>query len=255
MRANKGLRHFSKQVCDKVESKGVTTYNEVADELAVELAPHKQGGSTKVDQKNVRRRVYDALNVLMAIGIIGKEKKEIRWKGLQYAVTNDDPSTLATIEATRRNAELTREVNLWRERTRRMWEQVTAAKQVVAVNKSKGDKAEPERQPNAQLKIPFMLLTSTDDDVKVNVAKDGEEAVAKASELHVIGWEEVARHKVQTAQIEAQVEALQGNNPAIVAAAAAAGMPINPASIVAMQAMQQNAMQQQQAALMREASS
>lgn len=28
-RANKGLRHFSKQVCDKVAEKGVTTYNEV----------------------------------------------------------------------------------------------------------------------------------------------------------------------------------------------------------------------------------
>ena len=34
------------------------------------------------DQKNIRRRVYDALNVLMAMGIITKERKEIRWQGL-----------------------------------------------------------------------------------------------------------------------------------------------------------------------------
>ncbi len=34
------------------------------------------------DQKNIRRRVYDALNVLMAMNIISKEKKEIRWIGL-----------------------------------------------------------------------------------------------------------------------------------------------------------------------------
>lgn len=34
------------------------------------------------DQKNIRRRVYDALNVLMAMDIISKEKKEIRWLGL-----------------------------------------------------------------------------------------------------------------------------------------------------------------------------
>ena len=34
------------------------------------------------DQKNIRRRVYDALNVLMAMNIISKEKKEIRWLGL-----------------------------------------------------------------------------------------------------------------------------------------------------------------------------
>lgn len=32
--------------------------------------------------KNIRRRVYDALNVLLAMSIIEKEKKEIRWVGL-----------------------------------------------------------------------------------------------------------------------------------------------------------------------------
>lgn len=34
------------------------------------------------DQKNIRRRVYDALNVLIAMNIISKEKKEIKWIGL-----------------------------------------------------------------------------------------------------------------------------------------------------------------------------
>lgn len=38
-----------------------------------------------LDQKNIRRRVYDALNVLMAMGIIAKERKEIRWLGLPNA--------------------------------------------------------------------------------------------------------------------------------------------------------------------------
>lgn len=40
----KGLRHFSMKVCEKVESKGRTTYNEVADELVSEFsAPSLQG--------------------------------------------------------------------------------------------------------------------------------------------------------------------------------------------------------------------
>ena len=39
-------------------------------------------GFQAYDQKNIRRRVYDALNVLMAMNIISKEKKEIRWIGL-----------------------------------------------------------------------------------------------------------------------------------------------------------------------------
>jgi transcription factor Dp-1 len=45
-------------VCEKVESKGTTTYNDVADELVAEL----QGGGvdadgTYYDEKNIRRRV------------------------------------------------------------------------------------------------------------------------------------------------------------------------------------------------------
>ncbi|XP_069720535.1 transcription factor Dp-2 isoform X4 [Phaenicophaeus curvirostris] len=81
----KGLRHFSMKVCEKVQRKGTTSYNEVADELVSEFTnsnSHLAADSQAYDQKNIRRRVYDALNVLMAMNIISKEKKEIRWIGL-----------------------------------------------------------------------------------------------------------------------------------------------------------------------------
>ncbi|CAO3649352.1 unnamed protein product [Mucor fragilis] len=77
----KGLRLFSKQVCDKVAERGITTYNEVADELAAEI---QQKSTVPVDQKNIRRRVYDALNVLMAMDIITKDRKQIKWLGLHH---------------------------------------------------------------------------------------------------------------------------------------------------------------------------
>jgi transcription factor Dp-1 len=41
------------------------------------------------DEKNIRRRVYDALNVLMAMDIISKDKKEIQWKGLPQTSISD----------------------------------------------------------------------------------------------------------------------------------------------------------------------
>jgi len=41
------------------------------------------------DEKNIRRRVYDALNVLKAMDIISKDKKEIQWKGLPKTSMND----------------------------------------------------------------------------------------------------------------------------------------------------------------------
>ncbi|KAK4833819.1 hypothetical protein QYF36_011889 [Acer negundo] len=92
-KSGRGLRQFSMKVCEKVESKGRTTYNEVADELVAEFADPSNSLSTpdqqQYDEKNIRRRVYDALNVLMAMDIISKDKKEIQWKGLPRTSLND----------------------------------------------------------------------------------------------------------------------------------------------------------------------
>ncbi|KAG6769774.1 hypothetical protein POTOM_025436 [Populus tomentosa] len=92
-KSGRGLRQFSIKVCEKVESKGTTTYNEVADELVAEFADPSNSVSTpdqqQYDEKNIRRRVYDALNVLMALDIISKDKKEIQWKGLPRTSLSD----------------------------------------------------------------------------------------------------------------------------------------------------------------------
>ncbi|XP_051182914.1 transcription factor-like protein DPB [Lolium perenne] len=97
-KGGRGLRQFSMKVCEKVESKVRTTYNEVADELVAEFsdpnnnieAPDPDNpNAQQYDEKNIRRRVYDALNVLMAMEIISKDKKEIQWKGLPRTSVND----------------------------------------------------------------------------------------------------------------------------------------------------------------------
>ncbi|KAL6523282.1 hypothetical protein OROGR_016885 [Orobanche gracilis] len=92
-KSGRGLRQFSMKVCEKVESKGRTTYNEVADELVAEFAdPNDTVESPDRQQyyeKNIRRRVYDALNVLMAMDIISKDKKEVQWKGLPRTSLSD----------------------------------------------------------------------------------------------------------------------------------------------------------------------
>ncbi|XP_029570252.1 transcription factor Dp-2-like [Salmo trutta] len=81
----KGPSHFSMKACAKVQKKGNTSLNEVADDLVAEFTHSTTVMATDsqvYDQKNIRRRVYDALNVLMAMNIISKEKKEIHWIGL-----------------------------------------------------------------------------------------------------------------------------------------------------------------------------
>lgn len=92
-KSGRGLRQFSMKVCEKVQSKGRTTYNEVADELVAEFSDPGNGIASpdqqQYDEKNIRRRVYDALNVLMAMDIISKDKKEIQWRGLPRTSMND----------------------------------------------------------------------------------------------------------------------------------------------------------------------
>ncbi|XP_014523149.1 transcription factor-like protein DPB [Vigna radiata var. radiata] len=92
-KSGRGLRQFSMKVCEKVENRGRTTYNEVADELVAEFSDPTNSELTpdqqQYDEKNIRRRVYDALNVLMAMDIISKDKKEIQWKGLPRTSVND----------------------------------------------------------------------------------------------------------------------------------------------------------------------
>ena len=90
-KASKGLRHFSAKVCEKVKQKGTTTYNQVADELVREFAARVLNNAVdqQYDEKNIRRRVYDALNVLMAMDIIIKDRKNISWHGLPANVDHD----------------------------------------------------------------------------------------------------------------------------------------------------------------------
>jgi len=81
----KGLRHFSMLVLKKVEERGQTSYNEVADDVVASIrampTDDMKNGKPRSDQ-NIKRRVYDALNVLQAMKIIEKQKKIITWVGL-----------------------------------------------------------------------------------------------------------------------------------------------------------------------------
>ena len=110
-RGTKGLRYFSILVCNKLSECNTASYNHIADMLIEESRRDKRdegrkttkkttattdgvaeavmggdedgegGGGVEDEEKNVRRRIYDALNVLMAIDMIVKDKKTIRWNG------------------------------------------------------------------------------------------------------------------------------------------------------------------------------
>jgi hypothetical protein len=80
---NKGLKLLSVIVRDIVVEKQSTTYKEVADIILRDtikfenLNIHSQLEIAKEEQ-NIKRRVYDALNVLISAGILIKEGKKVR---------------------------------------------------------------------------------------------------------------------------------------------------------------------------------
>jgi len=170
-KGGKGLRHFSMKVCEKVKAKGTTSYNEVADELVSELTdPRCQSPSDQqYDQKNIRRRVYDALNVLMAMNIISKEKKEIRWLGLP---------TNSVQEATSLDIEKSKKIERIKAKTEQLQDlilQQIAFKKLVERNKE-AEKAARRPTPNSVIEIPFIIVsTSNKTVIECGISQDKKE--------------------------------------------------------------------------------
>jgi len=155
-RGGKGLRHFSMKVCEKVQAKGSTSYNEVADELVNELTDPRCTSPTdqQYDQKNIRRRVYDALNVLMAMNIISKEKKEIRWLGLP---------TNSIQEANGLELDKAKRMERIKAKTQQLQDlllQQIAFKNLVERNKDR-EKREGPPPPNSAIQLPFIIVNTS----------------------------------------------------------------------------------------------
>lgn len=180
-KAYKGLRHFSMMVCKKVEEKGVTSYNEVADELVQQVVAErkKMDPSSKYDEKNIRRRVYDALNVLMAMDIITKEKKAISWKGLPTSAHADLDMLLREKEYRQQ------EVERKREALRELLTQQVCFRNLVALNQGNAKKAAtsapsssseaeaPSGKGDHKIPLPFIVVnTHTSAVIQCNMSRD-----------------------------------------------------------------------------------
>uniref|UniRef100_A0A2S2NAK0 Transcription factor Dp-1 n=1 Tax=Schizaphis graminum TaxID=13262 RepID=A0A2S2NAK0_SCHGA len=166
IKANKGLRHFSKRVCDKVKTKMVTTYKEVADELVAECVGNRDSPTFLYDQKNIRRRVYDALNVLMALDIIAKNKKDITWKGLPTGSIQN--SVYLVQEKENRLNSVKRKLLALQE----IIMQEVAIKRLVKRNQDVENEFGPPPH-NTFVNLPFMAISANEDtSVEIEISED-----------------------------------------------------------------------------------
>lgn len=161
-KTGRGLRHFSMKVCEKVKAKGTTTYNEVANELVAEETQNHHPGVDPgtYDQKNIRRRVYDALNVLMAMKIISKEKKEIRWHGLPTSNTLQECEELE-----KENEKARRRIELKQQQLLDLVQQHVALKSLISRNKANEERGLVPN-PSSAVQLPFIIVNT---DRKTNI--------------------------------------------------------------------------------------
>lgn len=155
-KSGKGLRHFSMKVCEKVQKKVVTSYNEVADELVTEFSSgdtHISPNEAHVyDQKNIRRRVYDALNVLMAMNIISKDKKEIKWIG--FPTNSAQECEDLQVERQRRLERIKHKQSQLQE----LILQQIAFKNLVQRNRQAEHQRRSGPSPNTLIHLPFIII-------------------------------------------------------------------------------------------------
>ncbi|XP_021911491.1 transcription factor-like protein DPA isoform X2 [Carica papaya] len=162
-----GLRQFSVLVCKTLETKGTTTYSEVADEIVAEFAAiqsNAAASSEEFNEKNIRRRVYDALNVLMALDIITRDKKEICWKGLPTICTKD------LEEMKKQRAKLITSIVKKTAYLKDLEEQIAGIQNLILRNHQllKSNKA-----PAEGFTLPFILVqTSPHASVEIEISED-----------------------------------------------------------------------------------
>ncbi|CAK9177756.1 unnamed protein product [Ilex paraguariensis] len=162
-----GLRQFSIIVCKKVENKGRTTYSEVADEIIAEYTTIQSNSAVSLDEfdeKNIRRRVYDALNVLMALDIITRDRKEIRWRGLPNTSVKD----MEEIKALR--AELIRKIGKKAAYLNDLEEQIAGLQNLMLRNQQLLASG---KAPSQGFSLPFILVeASPHATVEIEISED-----------------------------------------------------------------------------------
>lgn len=124
------------------------------------------------DEKNIRRRVYDALNVLMAMGIILKDRKDITWQGLPDVKHN----AAHELETLQRNRDiLEQKIQDKREYLRELIEQHVCYRNLALSNKYAEQRGRAGAMGgmgsiNAEECIPLpFIVVSSDQNAKIGV--------------------------------------------------------------------------------------
>ena len=169
---HRGLRGVSIRLCQLLQDKGKTSCAAVADELAYEYGMENASGTrgmSATPEKNIRRRIYDALNVLISAGVFEKTEggsgsggAMVQWRGLPRDIH------VAALEAQHHQAK--RRLQEKHEQVRQLQRKQQAFLALLARNR------QPEYRDSkrARISMPFVAVSAAaDTSIRVDKQEKG----------------------------------------------------------------------------------
>lgn len=147
-RSTRGLRHLTSLVKQVVSSNQATSYKEVAVKLIKKLIVTR-GPDRIREEKNVRRRVYDAINVLIAAGVLEKHGKSVTWK--------EDWDSIEFEELRLQHGEALSKVKVKREELTKVLKNYISVKALLQRNSS-------QIPQTTKVAFPFIIVSTCDTD-------------------------------------------------------------------------------------------
>ena len=167
-----GLKEISKRVMEIIKQSGKTTYKAISDQIVNEISE-----KSLKDEKNIRRRIYDSLNVMKSMRLFNRDKntKTIMWNyGQEYDPLDELEDKIEFYEKSKENkidsgdiATLKKEIKEKSSKLELLRMELIGLKNVLERNAREKDKV-PEEQ---KLYFPFIVIEfPTNKDPKINVA-------------------------------------------------------------------------------------
>ena len=167
-----GLKEISKRVMEIIKQSGKTTYKAISDQIVNEISE-----KSLKDEKNIRRRIYDSLNVMKSMRLFNRDKntKTIMWNyGQEYDPLDELEDKNEFIEKSKENkidsgdiAQLKKEIKEKSSKLELLRMELIGLKNVLERNAREKDTV-PEEQ---KLYFPFIVIEfPTNKDPKINVA-------------------------------------------------------------------------------------
>lgn len=164
-----GLKEISKRVMDIIKQSGTTTYKAISDQIVNEI-----NEKSSKDEKNIRRRIYDSLNVMKSMKLFRRDKnsKNILWNyDQELDPLNENENKNDFNEKNKIDsgdiATLKKEIKEKRNKLDLLKMELIGLKNVLERNARENDKV-PEDQ---KLYFPFIVIEfPANKDPKINVA-------------------------------------------------------------------------------------